>query len=58
MIGETTLAMLYVPLFFYLFDQLTEKLAERRKAKADAKEGDRPEGPPGDGNARTTGEGG
>lgn len=27
MIGETTLAMLYVPLFFYLFD----RLAERRK---------------------------
>ena len=33
MIGETTLAMLYVPLFFYIFDQLTE----RRKAKAEAK---------------------
>lgn len=30
MIGETTLAMLYVPLFFYLFD----RLAERRKAGA------------------------
>jgi multidrug efflux pump len=30
MIGETTLAMLYVPLFFYLFDQL----AERRGKKA------------------------
>ncbi|HPJ96777.1 MAG TPA: efflux RND transporter permease subunit, partial [Syntrophales bacterium] len=25
MIGETTLAMLYVPLFFYLFDQLHER---------------------------------
>ncbi len=25
MIGETTLAMLYVPLFFYLFDQLAER---------------------------------
>ena len=24
MLGETTLAMLYVPLLFYLFDQLTE----------------------------------
>jgi len=24
MIGETTLAMLYVPLFFYLFDRLKE----------------------------------
>jgi multidrug efflux pump len=25
MVGETTLAMLYVPLFFYLFDRLAEK---------------------------------
>jgi len=25
MIGETTLAMLYVPLLFYLFDQLKER---------------------------------
>ncbi len=32
MIGETTLAMLYVPLFFYIFD----RLAERRKGKAPA----------------------
>jgi multidrug efflux pump len=32
MIGETTLAMLYVPLFFYLFDQL----GERGNAKAQA----------------------
>ncbi|MEN6465410.1 MAG: multidrug efflux RND transporter permease subunit [Syntrophaceae bacterium] len=38
MIGETTLAMLYVPLFFYLFDQLTEKLQHRKKAKAAAAE--------------------
>ncbi len=30
MIGETTLAMLYVPLFFYVFD----RWAERRKEKA------------------------
>jgi multidrug efflux pump len=30
MIGEATLAMLYVPLFFYLFD----KLSERKKEKA------------------------
>ena len=34
MLGETTLAMLYVPLLFYVFDQL----AERRKAKAEAKD--------------------
>jgi multidrug efflux pump len=26
MLGETTLAMLYVPLFFYLFESLTERL--------------------------------
>ena len=32
MIGETTLAMLYVPLFFYIFDQI----AERKQAKANA----------------------
>jgi multidrug efflux pump len=29
MLGETTLAMLYVPLFFYLFD----RLAERKQSK-------------------------
>jgi multidrug efflux pump len=34
MLAETTLAMLYVPLLFYVFDQL----AERRKAKAEAKD--------------------
>ena len=33
MLGETTLAMLYVPLFFYIFD----RLGERGKAKAEAK---------------------
>ncbi len=35
MLGETTLAMLYVPLFFYLFESLTEKLAERKKKGGD-----------------------
>ncbi len=30
MIGETTLAMLYVPLFFYIFESLTERLAQRK----------------------------
>jgi multidrug efflux pump len=25
MLGETTLAMLYVPLFFYIFDRMKEK---------------------------------
>ncbi len=29
MIGETTLAMLYVPLFFYLFDRLGERSARK-----------------------------
>jgi multidrug efflux pump len=31
MIGETTLAMLYVPLFFYLFDQLHERGIGKKK---------------------------
>ena len=35
MIGEATLAMLYVPLFFYLFDRLTE----RRDRSAETREG-------------------
>jgi multidrug efflux pump len=34
MLGETTLAMLYVPLFFYLFERLTERLGERGKEHA------------------------
>ena len=46
MIGETTLAMLYVPLFFYLFDQLTERLEQKKKAKAAAGEGEDKKGPP------------
>ena len=41
MIGETTLAMLYVPLFFYIFDRWGERGARprpkpRRPAKATA----------------------
>jgi multidrug efflux pump len=39
MLGETTLAMLYVPLFFYIFD----RLAERRKGRG---EGTKPEAAP------------
>ena len=38
MIGETTLAMLYVPLFFYIFD----RLAERSKAKKEEFPPDKP----------------
>jgi len=34
MLGETTLAMLYVPLFFYLFDTLTERAAKKKEAKS------------------------
>jgi multidrug efflux pump len=32
MIGETTLAMLYVPLLFYLFDRMSERGKEKKKA--------------------------
>ena len=31
MIGETTLAMLYVPLFFYIFDRLADRSSEKEK---------------------------
>jgi len=31
MIGETTLAMLYVPLLFYLFDRLSERSRKRKR---------------------------
>jgi multidrug efflux pump len=34
MIGEATLAMLYVPLFFYLFDRLSERSEAKKKASA------------------------
>jgi len=37
MIGETTLAMLYVPLLFYLFDRFSERSQEKKKAKSGAK---------------------
>jgi len=35
MIGETTLAMLYVPLFFYIFDRLKERRSGSTTAVAD-----------------------
>ena len=50
MIGETTLAMLYVPLFFYLFDQMKE----RREAKNAAREV--PEAAPGAAHGEAHGE--
>ena len=31
MIGEATLAMLYVPLFFYIFDRLSERSEAKKK---------------------------
>ena len=42
MIGETTLAMLYVPLFFYIFD----RLAERRNDKVKTPQAAAPVSPP------------
>jgi multidrug efflux pump len=44
MIGEATLAMLYVPLFFYLFDNLTERNKQKALKKA-AAEGHPPDTP-------------
>ncbi len=43
MIGETTLAMLYVPLFFYLFDQLTERLSSKKDRGGASHAGGKPE---------------
>jgi len=37
MIGETTLAMLYVPLLFYIFDRMRERSMEKKEAKSKAK---------------------
>lgn len=46
MIGEATLAMLYVPLFFYLFDKLTERTARKKeKATVPPVGGHPPDGP-------------
>ena len=36
MLGETTLAMLYVPLFFYIFDRLKERTAAKKEKAAAA----------------------
>jgi multidrug efflux pump len=33
MIGEATLAMLYVPLFFYIFDRLSERSEAKKKLR-------------------------
>ncbi len=36
MVGETTLAMLYVPLFFYIFDRFAERSEEKKKKRLSA----------------------
>ena len=41
MIGEATLAMLYVPLFFYIFDRWSERSTEKKEKKK-AKSGKHP----------------
>ena len=41
MIGETTLAMLYVPLLFYLFDRLAEGKDEAADAQPRRRAGSR-----------------
>jgi multidrug efflux pump len=49
MLGETTLAMLYVPLLFYLFDRLKEKgegKTEGPAAATEASTASAPESPP------------
>ncbi len=47
MIGEATLAMLYVPLFFYIFDRLAER-KKKKKGASEARPADTPpdESPP------------
>jgi multidrug efflux pump len=40
MIGETTLAMLYVPLLFYIFDRFSEHFKERKDKSEEKKLGD------------------
>jgi multidrug efflux pump len=48
MLGETTLAMLYVPLFFYVFENLSERLhaGKHKRAPAPAREEKAPVPPP------------
>ena len=45
MLGETTLAMLYVPLFFYIFESLSERLGRRKKEGAAPAEAEHPPQP-------------
>jgi multidrug efflux pump len=45
MLGETTLAMLYVPLFFYIFESLSERLSRGKKKHAPPAEAGQPHPP-------------
>ena len=49
MIGETTLAMLYVPLFFYIFDEMVEKFSKKKPGGKDANGGHGGEAKPAEG---------
>ena len=49
MIGETTLAMLYVPLFFYIFDRWAEKSGKKEPVPAKGSSGASEEAKPPDG---------
>jgi multidrug efflux pump len=44
MLGETTLAMMYVPLFFYIFETLVERSAKKKKAPAPSEPSPAPSG--------------
>lgn len=48
MIGETTLAMLYVPLFFYLFDRLHERNSKKKESSPPKRNSDNAAGTPED----------
>jgi multidrug efflux pump len=57
MIGETTLAMLYVPLLFYIFDKLNERSERKKEAAASTKNLPPGEGTPENGAEETQGKG-
>ncbi len=40
MIGETTLAMLYVPLLFYIFDRMSEHFGKKKQETSSEKNPD------------------
>ncbi|OPY01498.1 MAG: hypothetical protein A4E60_01676 [Syntrophorhabdus sp. PtaB.Bin047] len=49
MLGETTLAMLYVPLFFYIFDRWAEKSGKKEFVPEKGSSGAQKEQAPPDG---------